>query len=69
MENLVELQYKEITDKILHAFFEIVYAQFGYGFLEKVYENALTLALYTVRGWVSAELRFQTRFSSKSLQQ
>lgn len=35
----------EITDKILHAFFKIVYPQLGYGFLEKVYENAMGIAL------------------------
>jgi len=39
MDNQVELQHKEITNKILHAFYKIVYAQLGYGFLEKVYSN------------------------------
>ena len=45
MESHFELKHKEITDKILRVFFKIVYAQFGYGFLEKVYENALALGL------------------------
>lgn len=40
-----ELQHKDITDKILHAFFKVVYAELGYGFLEKVYQNAMTIAL------------------------
>lgn len=40
-----ELQHKDITDKILHAFFKVVYADLGYGFLEKVYQNAMTIAL------------------------
>jgi GxxExxY protein len=40
-----ELQHKDITDKILHAFFKVVYADLGYGFLEKVYENAMMIAL------------------------
>jgi GxxExxY protein len=39
------LKYSDITDKILHAFFKVVYPQLGYGFLEKVYENALALTL------------------------
>ncbi|HOQ05121.1 MAG TPA: GxxExxY protein [Anaerohalosphaeraceae bacterium] len=39
-----ELLYKDITDKILKSAFE-VYNDLGYGFLEKVYENALLLAL------------------------
>ena len=34
------LQYEEITDKIISAFYK-VYNTLGYGFLEKVYENAL----------------------------
>ena len=34
----------EITDKIIKAFFK-VYNTLGYGFLEKVYENALKIEL------------------------
>jgi GxxExxY protein len=41
----IELKHKDITDKILHAFFKVVYPQLGYGFLEKVYENAMVIAL------------------------
>jgi len=40
-----KLKYADITDKILYAFFKKVYHQLGYGFLEKVYENAMTVAL------------------------
>lgn len=36
----MELLYKEITQEIIGAAFE-VYKILGYGFLEKVYENAL----------------------------
>jgi GxxExxY protein len=36
--------HEELTDKILHAFF-IVFNSLGFGFLEKVYENALVLEL------------------------
>ncbi|HOU12070.1 MAG TPA: GxxExxY protein [Anaerolineae bacterium] len=35
-------KHAQITDKILGAFYT-VYGTLGYGFLEKVYENALTL--------------------------
>ncbi len=45
MSKFINLKHSEITDKILHAFFKIVYPQLGYGFLEKVYENALAIAL------------------------
>jgi GxxExxY protein len=38
------LKHKDLTDKILKAFYK-VYNSLGYGFLEKVYENALMLEL------------------------
>ena len=37
-------QHTEITDKIIKAFYT-VYNTLGYGFLEKVYRNAMTLEL------------------------
>ena len=40
----MELLHKDLTDKILKAFY-LVYKELGYGFLEKVYENALFLEL------------------------
>ncbi|HLF46613.1 MAG TPA: GxxExxY protein [Chitinophagaceae bacterium] len=40
----MELLHKETTDKILKAFYT-VYNVLGYGFLEKVYENALFIEL------------------------
>jgi len=36
--------HSEITEKIIHAFYK-VYNTLGYGFLEKVYENALIIEL------------------------
>jgi len=38
------LLHQEITDKILKSFFN-VYNTLGYGFLEKVYENSLSIEL------------------------
>ena len=40
----MELLHKEITDKILRAFYT-VYSELGFGFLEKVYENAMLIEL------------------------
>ena len=40
----MDLLHKDITDKIIKAFYK-VYNELGYGFLEKVYENALFLEL------------------------
>jgi len=45
MGKLIDLKHKDITDKILNAFYKIVYPELGYGFLEKVYENSLAIAL------------------------
>ena len=44
MHGFKDLEYKEITDKILNAFYT-VYNELGYGFLEKVYENAMFIEL------------------------
>lgn len=41
---MIELLHKDITDKIIKAFYE-VYNELGYRFLEKVYENALFIEL------------------------
>lgn len=48
MSDLIEIKHKDITEKILYAFFKIVYPQLGYGFLEKVYENAMLIALHNL---------------------
>ena len=37
-------KYSEITDKIIRAYYN-VYNKLGYGFLEKVYENAMMMEL------------------------
>ena len=40
----MNLIHKELSDQVLNAFFD-VYNELGYGFLEKVYQNALYLEL------------------------
>ena len=37
-----DYKHKELTDRIIHVFYR-VYNQLGYGFLEKIYENAMML--------------------------
>src|SRR3990170_4058549 len=44
---MIPLQDKELTEKIIACAFK-VHGVLGYGFLEKVYENALLLELKTV---------------------
>ncbi len=38
------MKYEELTEQIIKAFYK-VYNTLGYGFLEKVYENALAIEL------------------------
>ena len=39
-----DLKYKELTEEIIRIFYR-VYNKLGYGFLEKVYENAMMIEL------------------------
>jgi GxxExxY protein len=59
---LAALKHQEITDKILHAFFKVVYPQLGYGFLEKVYENAMVIALREAGLRVQQQVRIPVYF-------
>ncbi len=62
LNNQVDLKHGDVTDKILHAFFKIVYPQLGYGFLEKVYENAMVLALTSLGLKVEQQAKIEVRF-------
>lgn len=42
--DLQDIKHKQITDQIIKIFYK-VYNKLGYGFLEKVYENAMMIAL------------------------
>ena len=39
-----DFKYKELTEEIIRVFYR-VYNKLGYGFLEKVYENAMMIKL------------------------
>lgn len=41
---MTEILHKELSESILKVFYE-VYNELGYGFLEKVYQNAMYLEL------------------------
>ncbi len=45
MNSKTKLKHDDITGLILHVFYKKVYARLGYGFLEKVYENAMAFEL------------------------
>ena len=63
--NQIELKHKDITEKILHAFFKIVYPQLGHGFLEKVYENALGIALQAMGLRVQQQEKIAVHFQGQ----
>lgn len=58
----IKLKHFEITDKILNAFFKRVYPALGYGFLEKVYRNALAIVLRQDGLKVEVEFPIQVYF-------
>lgn len=41
----MNLKYRDVTGAILNVFYKCVYSELGYGFLEKVYENAMLIEL------------------------
>jgi len=65
MNEQVELKHKNVTEKILFAFYKIVYPQLGYGFLEKVYENALTIALTSLGMEVEQQVKILVYFQDQ----
>lgn len=65
MTGQVGLKHGDITDKILHAFFKTVYLQLGYGFLEKVYENAMTIALQSAGLSVQQQAKIEVYFQGQ----
>lgn len=58
----VDLKHHDITDKILHAFFKLVYPQLGYGFLAKVYENSMMIALTSLGLNVKQQIKIDVYF-------
>ncbi len=63
----VILKHREFTEKILHAFLKVVYPQLGYGFLEKVYENAMAIAVRQEGLAVAQQAKIDVFFSGESV--
>lgn len=57
----MSLHFEETTDKIIKAFYK-VYNTLGYGFLEKVYENALFIELMSKGQKVLRNQRIQVNY-------
>jgi GxxExxY protein len=60
------LLHGDLTDEILDAFFG-VYNELGYGFLEKVYQNALYFELKERRLEVVAQQRWAVRYKGREV--
>ena len=58
-----EFLHKELTEQIIKAFYR-VYNTLGYGFLEKVYENALVLELMAGGLRVEQQKRLQVYYEN-----
>ncbi|GAB1469254.1 GxxExxY protein [Chloroflexota bacterium] len=65
INNQVELKHKDVTEKILHAFYKVVYPRLGYGFLEKVYENAMVIALTSLGLKVEQQVKLLVYFENQ----
>lgn len=60
------LKHKELTDSILNTFYD-VYNELGYGFLEKVYQNAMYFALQDIGLKVETQQRIKVYFRGREV--
>ncbi|MDH3975069.1 MAG: GxxExxY protein [Deltaproteobacteria bacterium] len=56
----------DITDKVIKAFYN-VYNTLGYGFLEKIYENALIIELKKLGCQVEAQKNIKVYYEGKEI--
>jgi GxxExxY protein len=57
-------KHNELTEKIIGAFYD-VYNELGYGFSEKVYENALAISLRELRATVEQQSPITVYFANQ----
>ena len=61
--NQIILKHSEITETILHTFYKRVYPALGYGFLERIYNNAMVIELQNEGLKVEAESPIQVYYA------
>lgn len=66
MMNTDNYKHSEVTEKIIKAFYK-VYNTLGYGFLEKVYENALFIELVAVGLFVEKQKQIKVYYEDKEV--
>ncbi len=59
-------KHSDITDKIINCFYK-VYNTLGYGFLEKVYENALFLELRNLGLYVEKQKQIEVYYNNEKV--
>jgi len=59
-------KHSDITDKIIKCFYK-VYNTLGYGFLEKVYENAMFLELKTLGLYVEKQKQIKVYYEGEKI--
>lgn len=60
----MELLHKDLTDQILKIYFD-VYNELGFGFLEKVYQNALYFELKNRGFYVEAQKQIKVHYKNE----
>ena len=60
------MKHSEITEKIIKAFYK-VYNTLGYGFLEKVYENAMVIELHKMGLLVSQQKKIKVYYENEEV--
>ncbi len=66
MMNTDNYKYSEITEKIIKAFYK-VYNTLGYGFLEKIYENAMFIELAAMGFFVNKQGQIKVKYEGKEV--
>jgi GxxExxY protein len=66
MNNTENYKHTETTEKIIKAFFK-VYNTLGYGFLEKVYENAMFIELRAMDLFVEKQKQIKVQYEGKEV--
>ena len=62
----MKIKHNELTEKIIGIFYR-VYNKLGYGFLEKVYENALMIEFQNERIQAMAQLPVRVEYNGQTI--
>ena len=66
LKNTMKIKHNELTEKIIGIFYR-VYNKLGYGFLEKVYENALMIEFRSERIQAMAQSPIRVEYNGQTI--